>query len=359
MPITRPSVEQQTNQDNSRKEWCKMSFPKTVLIALALLVNGCAPTSAAKSRKTNSNLHFISFGDKQLATLKAMRSSIFKLCVQNQGFSGSMETQKANALQGLLVWYRAVRQIDPAIKNNIIFNCDNADVKVNVTGGGGRSYAQGNSITLMAGNGDGSILHEYGHAFAGLADTYDTGTGQAGACVQGQPKSVMCWGMYGKHDSAGHSLLYDDDAKGIQANYKSVFPEFAKAVPDTSIDPTAPLDVNNPWPAAGGGGGGDMNGLFALLAESTDVNAAAVYISTATDIQSVAVCMGKSDVCSAPDAQTYSAAPTTLPGVKDRLVFLSPPVPLTVNGAMTFIVTDKQGKRTVAKSISLKPAANS
>lgn len=336
-----------------------MSSLKVVIVTVAALLAGCAPQNKALNRKSKSNLDFISFGDNQLATLKAMRSSEFKLCVQNQGYSGSMDKQRENALQGLLVWYRAVRQIDPAIKNNIKFDCNNADVEVNVTGGGDRSYAEGNVITLMAGNGDGSILHEYGHAFAGLADTYDTGTGQAGACVQGQPKSVMCWGMYGKHDNAGHSLLYDDDAKGIQSNYKAVFPEFAHATPDMTIDPTAPLDVNNPWPASGGGGGGNTNGVFALIAESGNVDAAAIYISTATDIQSVAVCLGKADVCSAPNAQAYNTTQTNLPGVKDRLVFLSPQVPFTVNGVISFIVTDKQGKRTVPKSISLKHAVNS
>ena len=336
-----------------------MSIGKILSAVAVIFFMGCAPHPSADSRKSKSSLDFISFGDQQLATLKAMRSAEFKLCVQNQGFSGSMETQKNNAMQGLLTWYKAVRQIDPAIKNNIKFDCNNADVEVNVTGGGGRSYTQGNVITLEAGNGDGSILHEYGHGFAGLADTYDTNTGQAGACVQGQPTSVMCWGMYGKHDSAGHSLLYADDVKGIQANYKSVFPEFANAQPDTTIDPTAPLDMNNPWPAAGGGGGTTSSGLFALLAESANPNAADIYVSTTTDIQSVGLCIGNVAACSAPTASfTYNTSLTTLPGVKDRLVFVSPQVPLTANAAITFIVTDKQGKRSVAHSITLKKAAN-
>jgi hypothetical protein len=327
--------------------------------AVAIVVfAGCAPRPEAQSRKSKSSLDFISFGDTQLATLKAMRSSEFKLCVQNQGYAGSMEVQKTNAMQGLLTWYKAIRQIDPTIKNNIKLDCNNSDVEVNVNGGAGRSYTTGNVITLDAGNGDGSILHEFGHGFAGLSDTYDTSTGQAGACVQGQPTSVMCWGMYGKRDSAGHSLLYADDVKGIQANYKSVFPEFANAQPDTSIDPTAPLDMSNPWPASGGGGVVNTNCLFAMLIESANVNAADIYISTATDIQSVTLCLGTAEACSAGNVQVYKSARTTLPGVKDRLVFQSAQVPLTVNGFITFIVTDKQGKRSIARTVTLKKAAN-
>jgi hypothetical protein len=55
-------------------------------------------------------------------------------------------------------------------------------------------------------------LHEFGHAF-GLLDTYN-GTG--GSCQTGQPASVMC---YAKYDE-----LLDDDIKGIQSVYRTLFP---------------------------------------------------------------------------------------------------------------------------------------
>ena len=55
-------------------------------------------------------------------------------------------------------------------------------------------------------------LHEFGHAF-GLLDTY---SGRGGSCQPGQPASVMC---YAKYDE-----LMDDDIKGIQSVYRSLYP---------------------------------------------------------------------------------------------------------------------------------------
>lgn len=332
-----------------------MTMKKMALLCLVMLSTACSKPQVANS-DGHSNLDFISFNEERSSTLLAVRESEFRLCVRNQGYKGDMEKQKQNAMVALLTWYRALRQIDPKVQNNIKQSCSNSHMDVLVFSGGNRSSARGHQISVFADNGDGSILHEMGHAFAGLSDTYDTGAGLAGRCVPGQPQSVMCWGMYGNHDASGHSLLYKDDIDGIQANYTRVFRDVAGAKPDTSIDPTTTLDINNPWPGGAGGNGGV--GLYAKLGPETTPNAADLYVSVPVGTAAVFVCTGAQEVCKA------AGATNTKPGIKldllgqtklpPRSIFKSStPIALVPNANLSFFTIDATGIETLVQSASL------
>src|SRR5690606_6406467 len=76
----------------------------------------------------------------------------------------------------------------------------------------------------------------------------------AGNCRSGHPESLMCWGGYGpRRNPDEFSTLWEDDITGIQANWRQIKgedltpPEWAG-----EIDLIGPLDLDEPWPGAGG-----------------------------------------------------------------------------------------------------------
>jgi len=112
--------------------------------------------------------------------------------------------------------------------------------------GKGTSYASPSVTTIYLTRPYGTWTHELGHALAGLGDTYKGGAGSCG----NQPESLMCWGAYGPRANPEEwSTLWLDDIKGIQANYKKVFPSegTSPAWADT-VDLEESIDFDQPWP---------------------------------------------------------------------------------------------------------------
>jgi hypothetical protein len=60
----------------------------------------------------------------------------------------------------------------------------------------------------------------------------------------------MCWGAYGPRANPEEwSTLWEDDIKGIQSNFRKIFPENALSPSwADSVDLEESLDLNDPWP---------------------------------------------------------------------------------------------------------------
>ena len=141
-------------------------------------------------------------------------------------------------------WFRALRLIDDNVTDLVVFSCDKPLLNIQLEPGSGTSMGRCGYALLYSQRPYGTYLHEFGHAVAGLADTYSGGS--AGNCISGQPQSIMCWGAYGPDDAAGYNRLFPDDVKGIQAQYRRIMGNM-QAPAQGAIDPFAPLDPEAPW----------------------------------------------------------------------------------------------------------------
>jgi hypothetical protein len=160
---------------------------------------------------------------KNLAGLSAKaKKETIRICLNDPSNSASRkELLKAVVLK----WIEPMRSISTVeLTKNVevvAFNSAGCDARVNI-GSYNPAYANLGTTPTVNLNSTGwygsstVTLHEFGHAF-GLLDTY---SGRGGSCQTGQPASVMC---YAKYDE-----LLEDDIKGIQSVYRTVFPDTAK-----------------------------------------------------------------------------------------------------------------------------------
>ena len=212
------------------------------------LVSACGGDRGSREiEEDDSTLHYVPFGSIRSCGLAKARESAIKICLDPGGVGADVVTKAKNyTTHSLLTWLKALRQIDPKVTSKIEYTCTGAHMKVRMIPGAGTSYASCSSLNVYSERPYGTYLHELGHAFAALGDTY---SGGAGSCIPGQPKSLMCWGAYGPNkDPQGFNMLFEDDVTGIQANYKQLFSDTTS--PDSSINPLGPLDVANPWPGS-------------------------------------------------------------------------------------------------------------
>lgn len=160
---------------------------------------------------------------KSLAGLSAKaKKATIRICLNDPSNSAARkELMKAVVLK----WIEPMRAVSTVeLTKNVevvASNSTGCDVRVNI-GNYNPAYANLGTTPTVNLNSTGwygsstVTLHEFGHAF-GLLDTY---SGRGGSCQTGQPASVMC---YAKYDE-----LLDDDIKGIQSVYRTVFPATSK-----------------------------------------------------------------------------------------------------------------------------------
>jgi hypothetical protein len=218
-----------------------------VLAAVSSLVAGFAVSSCDRPGEDgSSSLDYLTMNSSG-CTLRYAREPEIRLCIQGNAAGGaSLERAKDYSKRALLSWFRALRQIDDKVTNQVVFSCNKPHLKVQLDQGNGTSMGRCGYTRIYSQRPYGTYLHEFGHAVAGLADTYSGGS--AGNCVSGQPQSVMCWGAYGPKDGAGYNHLFPDDVKGIQNIYRKIMGSTALQAPKVKIDPYGALDPNNPWP---------------------------------------------------------------------------------------------------------------
>lgn len=205
-----------------------------------------------------SKSDFIQFGGEGCKSFSPS-SLPTKICLKSAGSSpAGVERQRHYLSIGVGKWMGALKDLDATINNEVVFDCENPSLTAGVSFGNGVATAGCGFINLYEFEAvadtskedvvlQGTTLHELGHALAGLSDTYDTSSRQAGNCVPGQPESIMCWGGYGaKLDAEGWKTLYDDDIAGI----RKAFADF-KNGPSREASPSAtsvPSAVATPLP---------------------------------------------------------------------------------------------------------------
>ncbi len=144
---------------------------------------------------------------KNCIVTKSLQPAI-KVCVHGQG---DLERGRDLVAESLRQWLDAVRGIHPGVTDKVEFTCDKPHGHVRIRGGSGRAFASPGKTTVYNTSKLGTYLHEFGHAFACLGDTYRSGT--AGKCQSGQPHSIMCDGFLRKD-------LSEDDIAGVRKQFK-------------------------------------------------------------------------------------------------------------------------------------------
>lgn len=159
-----------------------------------------------------TELNYAKMSDPNSCSIKYAFEPEFRVCFTNTP-SKNIEDY---TIRGIHEYLNVARTLSSDVTKKVVKSCLNPHLTVNVRQGSGTSTAGPRRINTYSSKGYGTILHELGHAFACLGDTYVSG--KAGRCQPGQPESIMCWGNYGKHE------LYADDIAGIKAMFKQVHP---------------------------------------------------------------------------------------------------------------------------------------
>jgi|GEM_PF-1728045 len=158
-----------------------------------------------------SELKFQTFLSPSSCLMRRAGEDKIRICIVG---NGNQETVKDKSSRALQVWLDALDPAANADKTKIEFSCESADIRINAWSGGGGGESGGpQQINIADGSAFGTYIHEFGHAFACLGDTYVGG--MAGQCAAGQPHSVMCDGLL-RND------LSQDDIDGIRYQYKQL-----------------------------------------------------------------------------------------------------------------------------------------
>lgn len=131
-----------------------------------------------------------------------------RMCVTG---NGDLVRAKQLTEFSLLTWLDALRPIAPNATKSIVFTCTSPDGYLTIANNGEYSYA--GNVFVNSNSAKGTYLHEFGHAFACLGDTYVGRT--AGACQAGQPHSIMCDGLL-------RTDLSSDDVTGVRVQYQAM-----------------------------------------------------------------------------------------------------------------------------------------
>lgn len=212
------------------------------LVSLSFGFVGITPKTLA----SDSRYKTFSESSVRRCTLIHSKKPVLNICLTGQASNADMERVRTWAARASLTWLRAMKVLDSGVTRAIAFTCQDKHLTINLKPGGGTSYASPSVSTIYLTRPYGTWTHELGHALAGLSDTYQGGAGKCGS----QPQSLMCWGAYGPRANPDQwSTLWPDDIKGIQANFKKVFPGNSQS-PDwaQSVDLEKPLELDEPWP---------------------------------------------------------------------------------------------------------------
>lgn len=180
-------------------------------------------------------------------SIAQIRRPALNICLEGQATGADLERAHTWAARASLTWLRVLKVLDEGVTRNIVFTCEDRHLTIRLRPGKGTSYASPSVTTIYLTRPYGTWTHELGHALAGLSDTYVGGAGSCGS----QPESLMCWGAYGPRANPDEwSTLWIDDIKGIQNNFRKVFPD-ESTPPEWAqeVELEKPLDLNDPWPS--------------------------------------------------------------------------------------------------------------
>jgi len=214
---------------------------------LSLLIFLGLFTIASKTNAFDSRYKTFSESSVKKCTLAQSKKPSVNICITGQATPADLTRAKQWAARASLTWLRAMKVLDKQVTRQIVFTCEDKHLTINLKPGGGTSFASPSVTTIYLTRPYGTWTHELGHALAGLSDTYQGGAGKCGS----QPQSLMCWGAYGPRANPEEwSTLWPDDIKGVQANFKKVFPGNFES-PDwaSSVELEKPLALEEPWPS--------------------------------------------------------------------------------------------------------------
>jgi hypothetical protein len=183
-------------------------FALALFLPFAGLSAGCASApdteTALELRPAPTAAPYVIWQQSSACLITKSLEPSIRMCVTGYNASHAQQQTKASLLQ----WLDAVRDLNPAVTSTIEFTCDNPHGRLTVDNTGEYSYA--GDVHVRSNSAPGTYLHEFGHAFACLGDTYVSGT--AGYCAYGQPHSIMCDGLL-RND------LTADDIAGVRKQF--------------------------------------------------------------------------------------------------------------------------------------------
>jgi len=323
----------------------------SILILFVAVLPSCGPVQDTHE-EPQSMLHFIPHRTTQNISLRYARQPVFKVCTR--GATNPKVEQWS--VQAVLTWLRAARKIDDRVTRAVEVSCQSPHLVIEMRNGSGVSHAYPGHANFYTGKPFGELVHELGHALAGLSDTYQGR--QAGNCKPGQPQSNMCWGAYGPRANPGqYSGLWPDDILGVHSQHKKLFPDARPPVNAAAIDAEAPIDFRSPWPEDGEEDHSDDSNhagrMFVALASSPSA-AATLYLSTPKSAQTVILCVNVSDLnaCRRSSERIVLQAADSRP---DRMLFVAPEhLPLSPNHNIYAFALENSGQLIVQRGFRVQ-----
>jgi len=219
-------------------------FPIRSVVLISFLAMYALPSSAY--------ILFSTGAIKQCSLIHAKKSE-FKICLRGAANRPNFERLKEYSAISAYAWLKLYKKLDYGVTTKVAFSCESPALTVNILNGNGRSYATSGQAWIYEAVPANVHKHEYGHALAGLSDTYAGGACQ---CKSGQPQSLMCCAASGaRGDHTKFSGFYDDDILGGTEAYRIVHgygttptirsPEFSLFNPIKLLMPFEGLDIED------------------------------------------------------------------------------------------------------------------
>ncbi len=221
------------------------------MLKFFLFILGLLAVSGCGGHPEHSDLNYQVLDSTFLskATLSDVRNDWIRICIKGQKTNEDLVRAKDWTQKAMLVWLRTYAAIDTQVSSNIHFTCEQMDLDITIRYGVGTGVAKAGWTQIWSHRPFATWTHEFGHALAGLGDTYQSG--RPGQCERRQPRSRMCWGGSGpRGDMNDYSTLFPDDIAGAQAAYRRVFSDLKAPSWGPSMDLEGPVDFQNPWPGA-------------------------------------------------------------------------------------------------------------
>lgn len=156
----------------------------------AAVASGCAADVGEPGTGSATENYTVAWNPSSCTIARVLKPRL-RVCVRG---SGDIAHAQVMTRRGLEAWLVPLRARFENVATEVEFGCTDPDATVNIYPGSGRAYS---SPRVVLGVYDqsalGTWIHEFGHAFACLGDTYVNGT--AAWCQPGQPRSVMCYGL--------------------------------------------------------------------------------------------------------------------------------------------------------------------
>lgn len=208
----------------------KSILAKTVpCVAILLLSASCTYDTDEDTTAESQESPYIANAYTNYCLLTKTHAPSIKMCVQG---NGDLTRARRLTEESLLQWLNALRPVTSNVTSTIEFTCNSPDGYVTVSNSVQRAYAMGSNVWVGNTSEPGTYLHEFGHSFACLGDTYAS---YAGVCLPGQPRSIMCDGLL-------RNTLAADDIAGVRAQYAR---HFGRSVPGASSTMSTPNDADS------------------------------------------------------------------------------------------------------------------